>query len=229
MNTSNSTSNVTAIPDPGNGTIEGFNKWVDAMAQRGSYPQARAYQCKTAVKNLVSILDNTEPRDVKWILANIDTLADRFAVKASCSPSSRNTYRGKSYSALSDYISFLENPGAFKPKPARERAERKPRGSQAEPRAEEQTSIPMPSENSEQETPPAPAAPMPLSRHRTYVYPLGNGREFSFTVPQDFVIRDLHKVLHFLAPLTEDFDPSRHGWSVRFTDKDSGGTEIVSR
>jgi hypothetical protein len=199
------TENVTAITSPDTALVADALVWTRQMAAKGFFQIDSARQRITALERLVSVLDDGEPQQVRWVLEHIETICDRWLLKTNATPNTASTYRSKSSRLLADYLSYLDNPSAFKPQQrggGRERLEAPRRKPQAAPRLEARPVDPEPA--SIQAPPPAVGAP------DLRTYPLGEGRgAFEYRLPKEgLTTRDVLRVAYHLLTMATDFDPT---------------------
>jgi hypothetical protein len=88
--------------------------WADEMAKKGLYDQSTSRNLRTALRDLLTVLDANDSRDPRSLLAQMDSLAERWARINRANPTTMKTYRQRATQLLEDYIAFMENPGSFK-------------------------------------------------------------------------------------------------------------------
>lgn len=187
--------------------------WLDRMKKRGELPEGSAVGRANALRQLMSILEPDEPRDPASLLANLDAIARRWALKNAAKPGTTRTYSSRVKSTLEDYASYCENPTTFR-FAVREVSPKKAAEAKAAPEEKRAADVaPQP--------PPAPIVSAPLSTEpkpelarlgssppRTF--PLGTGRPaFTFTLPPDMRMNDVAKIAYHLMSLASDFDPMK--------------------
>lgn len=183
------------------GEMKPFTDWMKKMADRGLIKMNVARMRIGAVRALVSVMDGEEEKTPEAVLAQVDDLTKRWAVKCSGTPDTAAAYASRSRGALTDYLAYLKDPTGFRFK-VREVApgERKktPKPSKVEAKAE--PSVPEP-------VPVAPALAGAAPGRTMRDCPLGGGRHFVFSLPEDFSMLDAARVAMHLVTITHDFDP----------------------
>ena len=180
-----------------NTTEEQILDWADEMAKKGLYDQSTSRNLRTALRGLLTVLDPNESRDPRSVLNQVESIAERWARVNRANPTTMKTYRQRSTQLLEDYITFMENPGAFKgrgggnaPKKTDKKDERRQSSAAVNAGSEE-----------------------PVVREATSLntFRLPNGKLVRYSLPEDFTIEDLRRVVFHLMPTTVDFDPMRPG------------------
>ena len=99
-----------------NKSREALIEFLDYLAQKGLMAPATVQARKASVNTVLGILDNQEAHDVSAI--NLDAVMDRFTnlQGKAYNPQSLRTYKSRVKSALDDFLRYVENPLAFKPK-----------------------------------------------------------------------------------------------------------------
>jgi hypothetical protein len=177
-----------------NMTVEQILEWAEEMAKKGLYDATTGRLMRTGLKALVSILDESEPRDANSVLVNLDAIAERWARANKAVPDTMKTYKQRASNLLEDFIVYMENPAAFKgrgggvgSKKAEKKDDRKAQQRPVSVEAEEQAA----------------------SSLNTFRLP--NGKIFRYALPDHFTIEDLRRIVYHLLPATADFDPMRPG------------------
>jgi hypothetical protein len=181
-----------------NVTIEEILEWAEEMGRKGLYDPSLSRHLRTALKALVSIMDSGEARDAKSVLANLDSLAERWARANRANPSTMKTYKQRATSLLEDYILYMDNPASFKGrgggsgvKKPEKREERRGSGARAVPQGESDESA--------------------RDSNALNTFRLPNGKVLRYSLPEGFTTEDLRRVVYHLLPATVDFDPMRPG------------------
>lgn len=183
--------------------VEEVLEWHTHKAGRGELPTNTARLRCTALRQILTVLDEQDPTDLAWIAANLEPLAKRFALKTRMSADTVATYTSRARTALADYMRWRETPNTFAfrvravspgDKPARKPA----------------PALVPEAPSSTADTVPSPVAE-PAMQFEGAIYvgrlPLSDGRTFSFTLPKGGITRrDLRRISHHLMTLCEDFD-----------------------
>ena len=187
--------NVRAINEGVNETHDTVCQWVVQMAERGELPENTARIRATALEQMVTVLDGTEPRDPVWLHENIDDIGRRWAVKNTAKPATAITYIGRARTLLGDYLRWKADFKGFKFKIR----EPETKAKKAAPRdVEAPAAAPA-------ALPPSPTGAGDVQMRR---FPLSDGREdFRFILSPGFTMNDARKIAFHLATLAEDFDP----------------------
>lgn len=167
--------------------------WAEEMEKKGLYDTSTSKNLRTALKALVTVLDPAELQDAKQFVADMESIAERWARANRANPATMRTYKQRAIALLEDYDGFMENPASFK---GRGGTSSKKSEKKEERRAAAPTTPPIATE-------PAAAA------FNTFRMP--NGKVFRYSLPEDFTIEDLRRVVYHLLPAAADFDPMRPG------------------
>ncbi len=166
--------------------------WAEEMEKKGLYDQSTSKNLRTALKALVTVLDPAERRGAKQLVADMESIAERWARANRANPSTMKTYKQRAIALLEDYAGYMENPASFKG-----RGGASPKKSE---KKEERRAAPAPAPGA---TEPAPAS--------INTFRMPNGKVFRYSLPEDFTIEDLRRIIYHLLPATADFDPMRPG------------------
>lgn len=183
-------------------TTKEVGAWAVKMGERGVFNINTARFKAGALDELSSILGEDEPNDAQWLLDNIEQIGKRWGVRNNSNPGTISTYTSRARAVLTDYFAYQSDPAAFKVKS---------RGDSGLKRAAENGAKPKPKRVSAAvAAAPAPVVPVTTTVSTSRNYPLGNGRSFSFDLPQDGItVRELRKVAWHLVSLASDFDESQ--------------------
>lgn len=181
-------------PEQVNDPLDEVYTFAEKMGTHGVYNPTSARLKITALKRMVSVIADDELLEPQWILDNIDSLANRLARLGNENPDTMRTYRSRAASVLADYLEYKKAPLEFTKRASEERTPRR----EASPKPKKEAAA------EKAETPKSPAA----SRMRSY--PLGDGREIEFALPEGGMTIDqcLRFGLH-LVTMSVDFDPLR--------------------
>jgi hypothetical protein len=190
-----------AASNPTHEAIAEIQQWARMMAERGRYPDNTARFRASALGKFVEVLGDEEPRDAGYLLANIEDIGRRWALRTDANPDTAKTYIGRVRGLLEDFLAWKQDPLSFKgraraagaPKP-----EQKPK-SKADEATKESASTDAASREEQ--------ANRKVANRRSY--PLRDGREFLFTPPPDMTVRDVARITLHLLTLAEDFDPTQ--------------------
>src|SRR5262245_60854089 len=164
--------------------------WAEEMEKKGLYDQSTSKNFRTALKALTTVLDPTEQGDARHLLPEMESIAERWARANRANPATMRTYKSRASALLEDYIGYMDDPASFKGRggtPASKRTERK----------------------EERRGATTPAATDTTANINTFRLP--NGKVFRYSLPENFTIEDLRRVVYHLMPATTDFDPMRPG------------------
>lgn len=106
---------------------EALAEFLDYLAQKGLLADATARARKAAASKILGILDDQEAQDITEI--NINDVVARFQRLHGkrYTPESLLTYKSRLKSALTDFVSYLDNPLAFRSSTqTRERSKKTP-------------------------------------------------------------------------------------------------------
>lgn len=103
-------------PPDSNPTIDDVMAFAKTMSDRGVYNPKSASLYRSSLKSITSVLQPDEPTTARWLLDNIEQIADRWANKNYSKAETTTTYRSKAKTLLTDFFAFREDPGSFKVK-----------------------------------------------------------------------------------------------------------------
>lgn len=176
-------------------------EWVISMGDKGIYQATSARLRATAIDQLTSVLAEDEPKDPRWVLDNIETITMRWATKNDAKRDTATTYRTRAKGALEDFFNFMANPLTFKPRVRAVAAEPAKRTDRKAAKVEEDTEAEEAIDKA-----PSAAPPPPVTNLRSY--PLPDGAEFKFILPDRGVTtKDVQRIAWHLATMATDFDP----------------------
>jgi hypothetical protein len=167
--------------------------WAEEMEKKGLYDHSTSKNLRTALKALVTVLDPDEQRDADHLIAEMESIAERWARANRANPATMRAYKQRAIALLEDYVGYMKDPASFKGRggtSAPKRPERK----------EERRAAPPPASG---------AADPAVASFNTFRLP--NGKVFRYSLPDNFTIEDLRRVVYHLLPATADFDPMRPG------------------
>ena len=97
-------------------TREALVSFLDYLGKKGLMAPATASARKAAVNTVLGILDEGEAADVSAL--DLDSVMSRFSnlQGKDFTPGSMKTYKSRVRAAIDDFVSYTENPLAFKPK-----------------------------------------------------------------------------------------------------------------
>jgi hypothetical protein len=95
---------------------EALVSFLDYLGKKGLMAPATASARKAAVNTVLAILDEAEAADVSKI--DLESVMSRFSnlQGKDFTPGSMKTYKSRVRAAIDDFVSYTENPMAFKPK-----------------------------------------------------------------------------------------------------------------
>ncbi len=98
-----------------NYSLDELNKFLEHAADKGLVNKNTAVSRKAATNKILTVLDESELSDLRTV--DIDATFDRFQTKYSMkySSGSLQVYLSRARKAISDFISYVDNPSAFKP------------------------------------------------------------------------------------------------------------------
>jgi len=181
-------------------SLEEAKVWLEVMGDRGIINSNSARLRSTAIDALATILGDDEPRTVEYMLTNLDAITARWTTRNNGNPETAGTYRTRTKGALEDFLAYRKDPTSFKPKAKTPSAD----GSKkAEKRAEAR--------------PAAAATTPPPSSQPERSYPLADGSEFFYRLPEKgLAVRDVLRIACHLITMTKDFDPSNQAHASVF-------------
>lgn len=195
---------VSAFSRSVNPSFDEVCSWLEKKSASGEVPKSSSRLAITALRQLTTVLQEEEPRDVDHVADNLASLSARWQ---NLNPDKRGdtarTYESRARWALEAYRAWKADPTGFrfKKKEARSDGEPRARKAVAEKREKVAEAPPLEAQN-------APGQ-VPLSSASRSL-PLGNGRgEFRFDLPtQGLEVRDVMRITYHLVTLCEDFDPT---------------------
>jgi hypothetical protein len=175
-------------------TTQQAKEWLAAMGEKGIYGGASARIRGTAIESLVSILGEDEPNDVASVIADIDSIANRWATKNHANPDTTQTYRTRAKTTLESFLEYQRDPQGFK-------VRRKVDGNGGAKRAEKAAKQKAAPEAAA--APTANATPEPGTRS----YPVSMG-DFVYRIPAGGLTqKDVFRIACHLVTFASDFDP----------------------
>ena len=96
-------------------SADAFFRFMDMVKNKGLLNPNTAQSRKAASNKMLDMLEPNEKQDLREI--DIDHLHERFENKlgSAYNPSSLQVYKSRFKSALEDFISWVDNPSAFRP------------------------------------------------------------------------------------------------------------------
>lgn len=170
--------------------------WLKKMGDRGLIKANVARMRASAIRGFVAILDGEESKRPEDVLANVETIAKRWAIKNSGTPDTANTYATRARGALSDYLAYQQDPTGFRFK-MREVPSGERKKTPKPPKVSEATEAPDANEGHARSS----------AQRRTRDFPLNDEREITFTIPVGFTMREAARFAVHLVTLTRDYDP----------------------
>ena len=177
-----------------NTTEQQILDWADEMAKKGLYDQSTGRNLRTALRALLTVLDAGESRDPRSLIAQMESISGRWARVNRANPTTMKTYRQRATQLLEDYVTFMENPGSFKGRGGGGAA---PKKAEKEKKDDRRTTSPAPSGGDD----------VAVGSFNTFRLP--NGKIVRYSLPEEFSIEDLRRLVYHLLPATVDFDPMR--------------------
>lgn len=123
-------------------SADAFFRFMDMVKDKGLLNPNTAQSRKAAGNKMLGMLEPDEKQDLREI--DLDQLHERFANKsgADYTPSSLQVYKSRFKSALDDFVSWVDNPSAFRPstskRDAAPRRNPKPKGKEVGTALDEQ-------------------------------------------------------------------------------------------
>ena len=96
-------------------SLDALNKFFDYAVTKGLIKQNTAQSRKIAVNKILAVLDDQEKGDLRKV--NIDQVFERFKnlEKMKYKPDSMLVYLSRMRTAISDFLSYVDDPSSFKP------------------------------------------------------------------------------------------------------------------
>jgi hypothetical protein len=197
---------VSAFSRSVNPSFDEVCSWLEKKSASGEVPKSSSRLAITALRQLTTVLQEDEPRDVDHIADNLASLSARWQ---NLNPDKRGdtarTYESRARWALEAYRAWKADPTGFRFK-------------KKEARSDGESRVRKPVAEKRDRAPGAPAPEAPTTAgHGTAPnpgtqrsLPLGTGRgEFRFELPANGLeVRDVMRITYHLITLCEDFDPS---------------------
>jgi hypothetical protein len=180
--------------------------WTEKQTEKGDMGGSGGRLRVTALRQMAEQVAVDEPDDARWVLANIERLADRWARKNTGNKAdTARTYASRAKTTIEEYLRWSAAPSAYDPKKPPARAERKP-----EPRkAVAAEAAPVVAATSVQQAPIPKAPANAVAELRSC--PLGQGREpFRYSLPAEgLTVKDAMRIAYHLVTVCDDYDPSQ--------------------
>ena len=159
-------------------------------AEKGLMNKNTAGALRAACAQVLSVVDDWENVDVRTL--DLDDVARRFQNlrKKDFMPKSLEEYKRRFKQAVNSYLSYVEDPGAWRPHaPERSRGERRPeaRGSGRD-------------QDVPQSSPDAPARAGVVD----YPFPLRDGHTARLILPRDLKMAEVKRLFAFMSTLAVD-------------------------
>lgn len=196
---------VTPIDSNVKPTIDDVCRWYEQKGQGGELPESTARFKVSALRQLVSVMLEEEPRDdAEFVLNNVDSIARRWATKnGGFKADTVRTYASRARSALEDYFRWRRDPARFEFRRERtEGATPKPRSAKKATADESNTT---PTVDAVANVPASAATPNDVVRGS---FPLGGGRFFRFELPTEPTVTDIRRAALHLMTYAVDLDPT---------------------
>ncbi|HMR08730.1 MAG TPA: hypothetical protein PKA88_23280 [Polyangiaceae bacterium] len=88
--------------------------FLESKARRKQIPNDAARQRSMALRQLVSVLTEDEPRELHWVLDNLEDIARRWATQnAEAKGQTSRTYLSRARSCISDYLAWRQDPSGW--------------------------------------------------------------------------------------------------------------------
>lgn len=180
-------------------SVEDVARWLEAKAERGEIAANTARLKVTALRQLTTPLGEDEPRDAAWVLEHIDDLSKRWAtLNQQYQSATAASYASRARSAIEDYFRWRDNPTTFKFRDSgRKTSERADPSDVRKPEGPRKKNVAPPSDVDRPER----------SSGSARALPLGNGREFTFTIPDDLAVTDVRRIAAHLLTYATDWEP----------------------
>lgn len=175
-------------------------RWLQAMTRRGLYGPNAGRTRVTALQQLLSVLDEDEPRDCTTLLERCDALAERWALRNDVRPATIHSYRRRARAALDEFAQFRADPNGFRAR--QEKRERKRRRESQRLGSAREASV-KPPRRAEENAPLATGSTPKLEHH----YPLDGDRDFRFALPRELTLKDVRRIAAHLETYATDFEP----------------------
>ena len=96
-------------------SLDALNRFFDAATERGLLKRNTAQSRKHAANKILSVLEDSETADLRTV--DIDSAFERFQNKQGMQykPDSLQVYLSRIRTAISDFVSYVDNPAGFKP------------------------------------------------------------------------------------------------------------------
>jgi len=209
-----SNKSVVTIANSDKVTIDQTIDWLTEKVKNGHLKPSTGRFHITALKSMAGVLADGEPRNIDSVLSNINDIANRWA---NMNPGTRGgtaaSYKQKASKALEWHKEFLQDPVSFS-FDIRTRRSRIGGDStnKTTSRGKGQKSSSNKNEGSQTynndtnvETVQQPS--IKDSNYRNF--PLGDGRDFHFILPEDLSIKDVKRFAYHLVSYAKDFDPEK--------------------
>ncbi len=160
-------------------------------AEKGLMNRNTALGLRSACSQVLGVLEDWETVDIKTL--DLDGTVARFQnlKKKEFKPNVLETYRRRFKQAVSSYLSYLEDPGNWKPRSA-ERAPRQERNGGRQRQADSSLS--------------SSGHELPSAGLVEYPFPLREGQTVRLILPRDLKRAEVKRLTAFMSTLTVDFD-----------------------
>ncbi len=195
---------VSKIPENTNpiNPIESVCEWLRRMGERGIYSPESSRQRISALRQIVKVLADDEPKDIHSLLANVEGLGARWATANSGNPATAKRYIRRAKVSLEGYLEYERDPVNFKPQSRVPSTKKK-----SDKSAKRSATKPTPAMKEREDASASPAI-------RETQYPIPNtDKVFSYGFSERLEMRDLPAIMVHLASITKDFNPMMlAGW-----------------
>lgn len=190
------------------GTGQGLVEFLDYLAEKGLANKSTMQTRRSAVTKVLGIDEGWKTIDLRTL--DVDEQAERFErlnAGGDYTPNSLATYSSRFKSAVSDYLTYLQDPARFKPTvstPRAKRGTRQQNGADASSVSSDHGN-PSSSSNAGSGHPPPPRR----DNLMTYPYPLRDSTDVYLQLPRDLRPGEAERLAKFIASLATASDSDR--------------------
>lgn len=179
-------------------------KFLDTVVTKGLMNANTAGGLKAACSRILDDLADTD--DVRGVDVNTAVVRYNNRNPGALSPNSLAEYQRRVSRAISDFVSWVENPASFKP---RARGASGKNGRKTENSSSGRASATPP--DTPVHTPAHAASPAPTSTGLPLSYPLRSDFLAQVVIPRDLTSEEARRLGAFLLTLAADFRPTASG------------------
>lgn len=186
-----------------NSNITSVTDWIHSQVRKGDMDESTGRHRTTALQQMLSMVDENEPKDPQWMLENMPRLRERWARKNKDSKASTaQTYASRAGIVLREYLKWEEAPDKYVPLAGRRTSTSKPSKKNKAPKKDSPQCEAAVALNA--------VEPKVQATNEFHAFPRSKGHEcFEYRfLKEGITFDDVKKFAIHLLTLADDFDVS---------------------